>query len=86
MRDIAERVREFIVTELGWEGSADELTADLPLIEKGILDSLGILSLVAYLEEEYGIHVDDRDIVPGNLGTLADIERYVADRLGGTPA
>lgn len=74
---IAERVRRFIIEDLGWEGTAEELTDDLPLIEEGALDSIGILSLVKFLESNYGITVEDCDIVPAQLGTLASIEQYV---------
>lgn len=81
MRDAADQVRKFIVEELGWEGSSDELTDDLPLIEKGILDSLALLSLVTHLENKLGIRIDDRDMVPENLGTLSSIHRYVTRKL-----
>jgi acyl carrier protein len=81
MRNTADQVRKFIVEDLGWHGSPADLTDDLPLIEKGILDSLGLLSLVTHLENTLGIQVDDRDIVPTNLGTLRSIEEYVARKL-----
>ncbi|MYS80783.1 acyl carrier protein [Embleya scabrispora] len=81
MRDIADQVRTFIVEDLGWEGPRAELTDDLPLIEKGVLDSLGLLSLVTHLEDRLGIRVEDRDMVPDNLGTLRNIDRFVAQKL-----
>ncbi|MGW1998236.1 acyl carrier protein [Embleya sp. NPDC001921] len=85
MRDIVDQVRTFIVQDLGWEGPRTELTDDLPLIEKGILDSLGLLSLVTHLEDRLGIRVDDRDMVPDNLGTLRNIDRFVARKLEAAP-
>ncbi|MFI6984110.1 acyl carrier protein [Embleya sp. NPDC050154] len=81
MRDIVDLVRTFIVQDLGWEGPRADLTDDLPLIEKGILDSLGLLSLVTHLEDRLGIRVDDRDMVPENLGTLRCIDRFVTHKL-----
>ncbi|MGV4988828.1 acyl carrier protein [Streptomyces sp. NPDC001709] len=84
MRNTAEQVRKFIVESLGWDGSPAELTDDLPLIEKGILDSLGLLSLVTHLENSLGIQVDDGDIIPENLGTLRSIDQYVARKLDET--
>lgn len=77
MDAVAERVRRYIVDELGWDGTAEELTDDLPLIENGVLDSMGILSLVDFLESNYDITVDDTEIVPARLGTLASIDRFV---------
>lgn len=77
MQSVVDRVRRFIIDDLGWDGSPDELTDDLPLIQAGALDSLGILTLVEFLDSNYGITVEDREIVPANLGSLASIEQYV---------
>jgi acyl carrier protein len=79
---VTDQVRRFIIDELKWEGPAEELTGDLPLIRRGVLDSLGILTLVHFLESRYGIVVDDADIVPDHLGSLDRIERYVHDKKG----
>jgi acyl carrier protein len=79
---VAERVRRFIIDELGWEGTAEELTDDLPLIQEGALDSIGILSLVKFLESNYSITVEDCEIVPAQLGSLASIDRYVRGKKG----
>jgi acyl carrier protein len=80
MQSIAERVRRFIIDDLGWDGAADELTDDLPLIHAGALDSIGILTLVQFLESNYGIIIDDDEIVSVHLGSLASIERLVQSK------
>lgn len=80
MWDVADRVRRFIVDDLGWEGDVDELTDDLPLIQSGTLDSLGIVTLVEFLESNYGITIEDSEIVSAHLGSLASIERYVKSK------
>ena len=82
MNNVAERVRQFIIDDLGWEGTADQLTDDLPLIHEGVLDSLGILTLVTFLESAYGMEVEDSEILPANLGTIGNIERYVLAKKG----
>jgi acyl carrier protein len=74
-------VRGFIITDLGWTGTADQLTDDLLLIDEGALDSLGIVNLVSFLESSYGITVEDNEIVPANLGSLTSIERYVGQKV-----
>jgi acyl carrier protein len=79
---IQERVKAFIVGELTWDGDASQLTEDFPLIEKRVLDSLGIFQLVTFLEAEYGIAVDDDELVPENFGSLAAIERFVNEKKG----
>ena len=86
MQSVTDRVREFIVGNLGWEGAADELTEDLPLIQVGVLDSLGILTLVEFLEANYEITIYDSEIIPANLGRLASIERYVESKISLRPS
>lgn len=80
MPSVAERVRRFIIDDLGWDGAADELTDDLPLIRAGALDSIGILTLVQFLESHYGIVIEDDEIVSVHLGSLASIERLVQSK------
>lgn len=77
MQTVADRVRQFIMDDLGWEGSIDLLTDDLELIHSGVLDSLGIVTLVEFLESTYNIIVEDNEIISAHLGNLASIERYV---------
>jgi acyl carrier protein len=52
------------------------------LLERGIIDSMGVLELIAFLETEFGVAVGDDDVTEENLGTLASIDRYVASRQG----
>jgi len=77
---VARAIAQFIVDEVGWEGDSAQLTDDYPLIDSGVLDSIGLLTIVAHLESKYGIAVDDVEIVPTNFGTLGGIERYVAGK------
>lgn len=81
MHKVVDEVRSFIVNSLGWEGSADQLTADLQLIQAGVLDSLGILNLAEFLESKYSITIEDGDIVSAHLGSLASIERLVKSKV-----
>lgn len=80
MPEIADRVRRFIIDDLGWEGPPAHLGDELALIDEQVVDSLGILRLVGFLEAEYGIEVADRELVPTHLGTLAGIERFVSEK------
>ena len=77
-----DRVRSFIIDELRFRGSAKELKNDLPLLEKEILDSMGIFQVVAFLESEFGIEIDDEDLVPDNFGTIDGIARLVESKQG----
>jgi len=52
------------------------------LFEKGVIDSMGVLELIGFLHSEFGVSVEDGDLIEGNLGTLADIARFVVARRG----
>jgi len=73
----AERIRDFLVEELHWQGPRSELTDEMALIENHVIDSMGLLSLVAWLESTLGIRIADEDVVPANFGTIAGITDLV---------
>jgi acyl carrier protein len=50
------------------------------LLESGILDSTGVLELIEFLEEKYGISVADTETGPENLGSIANVTRYVVSK------
>lgn len=70
-----DRLRNFIVNELGWRG--DEIADDYPLIENHVIDSLGLFQLVGFLETEYGVTIDDGDLTPDKFATLNAIAELV---------
>jgi acyl carrier protein len=83
MIDIAGRIREFIARDMQLgEDATKDLSDTSPLLEGGVLDSLGLMDLVAYLEKEFGIEIADDDIRVDNFRTVADVARLV-ERLNG---
>ncbi|MGB4786948.1 MAG: acyl carrier protein, partial [Candidatus Acidiferrum sp.] len=60
-----------------YEGFAD----DDSFIERGIIDSTAVMELVAFLEERYGIKLQDRDLIPDNLDSINSLARFVENRL-----
>lgn len=80
---IEDDVRSFILDELGWRGRAD-LTDDYPLLERGILDSIGVFHVVAFVEGEYGIEIADEEIEGDHFSSLASIARLVATKQDGS--
>lgn len=57
-----------------------ELSDDDSLLDRGIIDSMGVIELVSFLEQEFGIQVGDTDITEENLGSLTAIARYVGSK------
>jgi acyl carrier protein len=77
VNDIQEKVRAFVLNDLQFAGSPDQLTEDFPLIGNDVLDSLGIFQLVSYLERQFGIEVEDAELVPDNFGSIGRIAELV---------
>jgi acyl carrier protein len=73
---IKDSVRQFI-RENFYVGNPDALADDASLLEHGIVDSTGILEVVAFLETKFGIQVADADMVPENLDTIAGMITFV---------
>jgi len=76
----ARPIRAFIVERLAPATGRTHLDDDEDLIDSGVVDSLGIFQLVAFLEERFGVAIADSEITPDNFGTIARIERLVAAR------
>ena len=72
-------IRDFIVQRFPL-ASSKELTSDLSLLESGIVDSLGVLDLVGFIEEEFGIQAEDDDLVPENFDSIEALTRFVTER------
>ncbi len=81
--DNATRIRDFIRQEVLFEEDGASLRDDTPLLD-GAMDSLGLMQLVAFLEEEFGIEIDDEDVTADHFRTVADIERLVGQKVPST--
>jgi acyl carrier protein len=53
------------------------LTDDASFLDLGIIDSTGVIELIAFLEERYGIRVEDAEMTPENLDSLDAIEQFI---------
>ena len=77
--DVNGRLKEFIASEIMFEDSAAVIADDTPLLGK-VMDSLGLLQLVAFIEEEFDVTIEDSEVTVENFRTLADIERLVSEK------
>ena len=72
-----EQVRQFIVTNFLF-GDGGRLQETTSFLQSGIIDSTGILELITYLEETYGIKIQDDELVPENLDSVVNVAAFVA--------
>ena len=75
-------VRAFISGTMLIDMPGQAIDANESLVQRGIIDSTGVLELVGFLEERYGIKVDDDEITTDNLDSLAAIAAYLRRKLG----
>ncbi len=71
------KVREYIVENFLF-GDGEKLNEDTSFMEEGIIDSTGILELVFFIEENFGIKIEDDELVPENMDSLNNIAGYLA--------
>lgn len=76
---VVEKIKKFIMEQIP---KARQLTAgnDAQLIENGLLDSLGVLDVVTFLEEEFHISVDDEDLTPENFQSVNTMSEFVRQK------
>lgn len=79
--DIITTVRNFIIKNFLFE-EGQNLKEETSFLENGIIDSTGILELVAFMEETYGITVDDEELIPENLDSIASLVQYIRKKNG----
>jgi acyl carrier protein len=75
--DVRDKVREYIIENFLF-GDAEPLADDaMSLLDEGIIDSVGVMELVAFLEADFGISVGDAELVPDNLDSVANLVAFV---------
>lgn len=75
-------IRSFLATTLNRDPSG--ITDADSLLEAGVIDSLGVMELVGYLEQRYGVQVSEDDMMPENFDSVDAIAAFVNRRLNGS--
>jgi len=81
MTDVSTKIRRFIEENFLFREDRAELPDSESLLDAGLIDSTGILELVAFLESEFMISMADADIVPDNLDSIGAIVAYVKGKI-----
>ena len=78
---IAADIKDFVVSNFLFGQNADHLTSSTSFLENGIIDSTGVLELVAFLEQQFNIAVADSELLPENLDSIDNASTFVARKL-----
>ncbi|MFX0203049.1 MAG: acyl carrier protein [Candidatus Hodarchaeota archaeon] len=75
------QVRDFIFQQFLFDADNGDLQNDVSFLETGIVDSTGVLELLAFLEKTYGITIEDEELVPSNLDSVNNVVSFVTRKL-----
>lgn len=78
---ICDQIRDFITQNFLYNGTAAHLDNSASLLEQGIVDTTGVLELVLFVEETYGLSVDQSDLLPENFDSIDNLADYVVRHL-----
>lgn len=78
---VLETVKAYVVENFLF-GDDSRIGPKTDFIENGILDSTGVLELIGFLEEKFGIRVEDDELVPENMNSLEKIAIYISKKTG----
>lgn len=78
--EIIKILKQFITEELVPNSDVNELKENQSLLERGIIDSLGIMKLLAYIEEKFQVKVSDEELIPDNFETLSAIAKLILQK------
>jgi len=81
MEQIKQQIVDFITANFLFDETDNGLGETDSLLETGVIDSTGVLELVAFIEETYGIKIEDEEIVPENLDSIANLVAYIGSKI-----
>ena len=78
--EVQNQIRDYIVENILF-GDEQRLEADTSFQAGGILDSTGFLEIITFVEERFGIKIEDSEVVPENFSTLRKLSDFVRVKL-----
>ncbi len=78
---IKEQIREFVLTNLARSKGVTAFSDDESLLQNGVVDSLGIFRLVAFLEGAFRVRISDEEITHENFESITAMEQFVTSHL-----
>ena len=80
--EVEKEIRNFIVENFLF-GNREKLPGDDDsFLQKGLIDSTGILEVISFVEEKFGISVEDDELVPENLDSIRSLTDFIGRKRG----
>jgi acyl carrier protein len=78
---LTQELRQLVVNNLLFGQADGQVKDDDSFMDKGIIDSTGVLELVGLLEQQYDIKIEDEELLPRNLDSINNLSRFVETKL-----
>ncbi len=79
--EIEPRIRDYVAHNLLFSDNGFGYDDDASFLQEGIVDSVGVLELVLFVEETFGVEVDDQEIVPDNFDSVGKLASYIRSKM-----
>ncbi len=79
---VREEIRNYVLDNYLFTDDQSKLEDDNSFLETGILDSNGVMEIIFYLEDEYGVAISQEEMIPENLDSVSRIVKFVASKNG----
>ena len=86
MTTVEREIRTFLAENFSLGGDINRLPGNRSLTERGIIDSVGIVEVLTFLETQYDIQIDDTETVPENIDTIDNMVKFVGMKQAGREA
>ena len=81
-QQIEPAIREFIATRLLYSSDGFSYADDAPLLREGIIDSLGVVELVEFVQSHFGVKVEQQEVRPDNFDSVSKLAAFVRRKRG----
>jgi len=74
---IEEKVKNFISENILFSDIGYPFNENDSFLEKGVVDSMNVMEIVAFVEDTFGVNISDSDIVPSNFDSISNITKFI---------
>jgi acyl carrier protein len=78
--EIEHRIRDYVARNLLFSDNGFGYDDDASFLQEGIVDSVGVLELVLFVEETFGVEVNDQEIIPDNFDSVDKLANYIRSK------
>ncbi len=79
--EIQTKIRDYVAKNLLFSDDGFRYDDDASFLEEGIVDSMGVLELVLFIEEQFGVTIEDTELTPDNFDSVNKLANYIQRRL-----